>query len=218
MATPNLNRVMKIFMRRILDPVVESGGVILPGKIILTTADIEEYVSRAMMSLVNMYWEKYEGDIIAFTQMFPELQKTINVASVLSGSYLTVDLDTTTTLADYFQALPSYKIGSPNLKIDVWNSAKFADLVSGDNPFMIAPSTRPAFVEVDRKLYLFPVSLGDDYHWTFVYLFVPLDPETGDRLTSGGTYDSPFTAQWDDKIAEIAEKLYWDDNNKQAGG
>jgi len=211
MATTKLNMIAQAFMRIILDPVTETDGVIQPGKIITEVAEIETYISRAMMNLVSETWQAAAGNWMKLMKLYPDLIKIKPVNAVFQDGISFVEKTGENEILDLFYVLPS---SSGTIKIDVWNPAKFTDIITGADPILIADVEHPAMMYLDGKIYLFPQNIAEisEFSFSLVYLRLPLNPLTGDILRSGGAYDSPFSEDNYSAIAERAAKLYFDEN------
>ena len=86
----------------------------------------------------------------------------------------------------------------------------------GLDPFYAGSTSFPGIIYQAPILYLFPASLVATAAFTFTlnYIPLPINPDTGAYLTSGGTYDLPFTMESIQAIADIATDLFKKDDAK----
>lgn len=203
--TPKFNDIALDFMQRIQDPITIVSNTIIGGSIITSVTEIESYINQAMFKLFNDNFVSAKGDKRLLTKIFPELVKTgqINISYVgdLSQGILSDFIKDAPIIIDI--------ISDNNTYLEEWKLDKLSIAISQENPFYIATSSRPAYIEVGDYLYVFPANyaLSGIKQFDIIYLQQPLDPNGG-HFVSGGIYDSPFTVQWNPIIAEIAEKIY----------
>ena len=233
MATPKLNRVAQMFMQRIQDPILTDGGspeLILPGSIVRTVAEIESYIHRAGQIYFDTAWKAAQpenempGSIShkkKFLNMFPELFKFRGI----TFTYLTATsyVDVTTLYNDIFEILDSVKQGGGGI-IEVWDPSKLADCIAEADPFYSPPrvtSSNPGMILSHPRIYAFPNDIANTggYTITINYIQNIKNPISGDILRSGGSYDIPYSEHHLDAIAEIAAKIYrQDDFQEDSGG
>lgn len=233
MPTPKLNRLAQMFMQRIQDPILTDGGspeLILPGSIVRTVAEIESYLHRAGQLYFDSAWKaaQPENEVPGsvshknkFLNMFPELFKFRSITLAYASSVSRVDLST--VYNDVFEILDSVKSGGGGI-IEVWSQSKLADCIAAADPFYSPPrvtSAAPGMILSHPYIYGFPNDIANPGGYTFTLNYIQnnKNPITGDILRSGGTYDIPFSEHHLDAIADIAVKIYrQDDFQEDAGG
>jgi hypothetical protein len=234
MATPKLNRLAQTFMRRIQDPIALDGGSpekFLPGTIIRTVAEIEQYLHLAGQQFFDAAWKAAQpmqdqpGSVShknKFLNTFPELFTFRSITVPFATPNTVIDL-TTGSWNDVHDILDSVKSGGGGT-IEVWDQSKLADCLSESDPFYSPPritSSNPGMILSQPYLYLFPINIGDPGGYTFTLNFILnlKDRTNGDILRTGGTYDVPYSEQHLTTIAELAAGIYnKDDFQEDAGG
>lgn len=190
MATPKLDRIITEFANRIGSPATFDNGVLQNGSL-LKAYEIVSYVNKALFKLFNEIWANNQFD------KFPELLSPPREIDVTGGIY---------------------NIASPNLNmfkifncytgthiVKIWPEDKFAIAKLKTNRHYISDENNPAVIQLNSSLHFFPSTITKAF---IIYLIAPLNPENGNFLDQNGAYDSPFSDQWNSKIAEIAEQLY----------
>ncbi|MHB8483720.1 MAG: hypothetical protein ACYDBV_13485 [Nitrospiria bacterium] len=245
MATPRLNRLAQRFMQQIQDPITVSNGIIQPGNIIRSVAEIENYLGIATMEYLNSF--KLKGITKrGFVNEFPELYTIRNIQftrlegisdDVLAqitddtGAQVTQDIDVTLgnnfidltglTFFDLFDILDSVYYGVTNVAFEAWDVAKLPEALTGYNPFYIGNNVRAGIIYQDNKIWVFPPSILSSNNFTFSlhFLIIPVNRVDGTYFTSGGGWDYPFSERHIEEIANIATKLYrTDDAEAQSAG
>lgn len=215
MPTPKLNDLAHKFMQKIQDPISEQSGIILPGQIIRSVAEIEQYIGLAMMKFIEEVWMKAQGNAAAMLRALPDLYEERD----LTIPQATQKVDITNTHADVWDILDSRQ-GTTTI-LEVWNTIHLTDALNGSDPFYVGDSRRAGLIYQKPYVWVFPASLVPaltDYEFTLCFLKAPLHPTTGDYLTSGGNYDIPFSDIHLPTIASIAEKLYKVDDYQEDAG
>ena len=203
MATPHLNNIIDNFCDRIGDPSTYSGTVLQPGKILTSAAQIVSFVNRAMFEHIRRYWVAVKGDVKLFAEILPELVKPINpVLLDAASSYVIANPN-----LDFMKVFGALYKDNNNAYIRVAPKEEYLALKSGFNTRIGATESEPVLVEINKVLYLFPVTMAAK-HIEVIYIKQPLNPTDGSFLVQNGSYDSPFYDTWDDEIAGIAEVIY----------
>lgn len=233
MPTPKLNRLAQMFMQRIQDPILLDGlspEKFLPGSVVRTAVEIEEYIHRAGMMFFQGAWmraqptEEAPGSLShkrKFLNAFPELFKFRSVTVAYASSVSSVDL--TVAHNDVYDVLDSVKSGGGGI-IEVWDPTNLADAIAEANPFLITPrvtSANPGMILSQPTLYVFPNNIADPAGYTFTLNFIQniKNPTPGDILRTGGTYDVPFSEAHLDTMADIAAGIFnKDDFQEDSGG
>jgi hypothetical protein len=78
----------------------------------------------------------------------------------------------------------------------------------GTIPTMAGTANNPIAIESGGVIYIYPAASFVSGTITMNIIVAPLDPTTGGYLTQGGTYDSPFSPDWENTIVEIAVQLF----------
>jgi hypothetical protein len=214
MATPKLNALAKRFMQQIQDPISELAGVIIPGQIIRSVADIESYLGMAMQKYIEGAWLQAKGDPGLLLRAMPELYKEREATVVTPNT--TVDLSA--THADIFDILDSRQ-GTTQI-MEAWNPKYLTDALTGLDPFHQGDTRFGGLIYNKPILYIFPTDLAATVSFVFTLCFIQaaLNPLTGEFLVSGGAYDIPFAELHYTAICDIAEKLYKIDDYQEDAG
>lgn len=201
-STPKFNRIAVEFSRRVSDPVtLDSSGatVVITAGSWLTKAEIEAYVNKAMFKLLETYWTAVNGDKHKMAQVFPDL---------VEGRTLSFDASQEFSLAgstdrDIYEVLEaaynSLYIESPKKNLVL--AAQYGALQ------FRATAQFPRIFKINNKLIIYGLDFSGATSVSVTVFKHPLNYATGGFLTSGGTYDAPFSDMWSSKIAEIAEML-----------
>jgi len=208
--TPKIDAIITEFGRRIAMQVTITAGALADYDTIMTKEVYMSYVNRAMLKLFNDIWVSVGGDKGKFMQIFPELFKT---ASTISCSSYTVIMGTPTLT--WTKATPYLDIFIITDVINITDSKKvkmqeqlmYTQIIAKAYPQYTPSTTNQLGVYAQNKLTLFCDSAVTK-SCLLIYIALPIDPATGSSLTQNGTYDSPFSEQWNGKIAEIAEQLF----------
>lgn len=209
--TPKLNLLAQRFMQQIQDPItVDGSGVITPGNVILTVAEIENFLGDAMGKYINSIWTQAKGNRDLFIRFLPELFKSKSIT-------FTTPVNTFYTLMPGGGLFHLYDILDSNagaVLIEAWNAVHLSDAVAGTDPFYLGTNTRPGIIYQSPLIYLFPATLVAAANYTMNLNFIQsaVSPDDGTYLTSGGNYDIPFNIQHIADIADYATKLYRADN------
>lgn len=174
------------------------GGGAMPDSYALLAAQISDYVNRAMMKLFNDEWARLGGDTKAFTKVFPELQDISGAVSLDAGNY---------TIANpylNFKKLIGCTKQDGNY-IEIWPDYIYAYAKAGKYQY-VATTDNPSIIQINNLLAIFPQS--SSFSIIFQYIKLPLDKTTGNPLTQNGSNDSPFSYEWNERIAQIAYELY----------
>jgi len=233
MPTPKLNRLAQMFMQRIQDPIlIDIANVILPGSVIRSVVEIEEYLDRAGMALFNASWKAAQPQNEApgtvshknrFLNMFPELFKFKQVTlEYTSDNHSILDLSNPTNQCfDIYDILDSIKAGGGGL-IEVWQQSKLADALAESDPFCSPPrvtASFPGMILQQPKVYFFPNNLAaTTYTFTLNYIQNLKNPTNGEILRSGGAYDIAYSEQHLEDVAELAAKIFNKDDFQEDAG
>ncbi len=207
MATPNFDSISVELSRRLGDPVSSASTDGLQ----LTAVIRNAYVNKALNKFFADAIAK-SGGVIGMQKLFPEL---------CSIRKVTVTYDGTNFISTYAKANPNLDIWdlfgayygnsiTPTI-IRVLDRSLFAVMMTNDNPDLEVSTDEPACIYMEDAVYLFPRDYANGVTRDQFYMNIiqkPIDPTTGNFLTQGGNYDSPFDAQWNSNIAEVAEQLY----------
>lgn len=215
MATPKLNRLAQRFMQQIQDPILIDAGVIQPGQIIRSVAQIEHYLGMAMMKFIESAWQQAQGSGSMLLKAIPDLYHE-RECIIPAG---TQKVDLSSTHADLWDPLDSRK-GTATI-LEIWNSIHLTDALNGSDPFYVGDARRGGLIYQKPYLWIFPATLVDpvvDYDFTLCFIQAPLNPLTGEYLVSGGDYDIPFSDIHFTTLSDIAEKLYKVDDYQEDAG
>lgn len=168
----------------------------------ITASYIIDLVNRALLKLFNMYWGQLGKRI---TEIMPEIIKISQTINIDTGGYVI-----SSPYKDFFK-IYSGNLSSGNGFIKLKDESKYA-LYRGETYDEYTPtSAKPAIIQMNDRLYMFPAT--QTYGATLQYIRLPLDPETGAFLTQNGSYDSPFTDQWNETISDIGYNIYLQEAN-----
>jgi len=185
-------------------------GNAMPDTYLLTKEIIADFVNAALLKLFNQTWQAVKGDTKAFIQIFPELSRLSDtvVATLTNG---TLYYNVIAPYMDFNKLIGA--VTSDNKFIKIWDETKFTIALSGIYDQYTTTSNKPAIIGLNRALYLFPQNIVAP-GFKFQYIALPLDPTTGDDLIQNGSYDSPFTDQWNAQIADMAYDLYLEESQE----
>ena len=196
MATPKFDRISVELSRRLNDPVAAAAT----NGSTLTAAQRNEFVNMALQELFNMKWQQYGGDIAGFTKELPELIVP-RTGTLSSSSYVIASPN-----LDFVQLV---EVVAPVSKYCTIRPSRLRFLVSmGTIPTMAGTANNPIAIESGGVIYIYPATSFVSGTITMNIIVAPLDPTTGGYLTQGGTYDSPFSPDWENTIVEIAVQLF----------
>ena len=198
-------------MQQIQDPIYidPDTGIVTPGMLIRTQAEIETYLGQAMMRYFDSVWENVSGSRRDFINVLPELfasqELTFEVLETV------VDLSLVSGFLDVFDVCDSY-IGG--LQVEAWNPVHLTEALSGYNPFYVGTATKLGMIYQKPNLYLFPVTKTATLVFTFYlqYIKLPVNPLTGAFFIINGDYDIPFSIAHITEIADIATRLFKTDD------
>ncbi|MGA7720838.1 MAG: hypothetical protein WCA84_06645 [Ignavibacteriaceae bacterium] len=209
--TPNLDSIAIEFIKRIpttFKSAFTAGGGPMPDTYFMPAVNIIDYINRGMKKLFNDYWLSTKGDPLAFSRLFPELTKYTPAINISGGLYTIVNpyLD--------FKRIVGGLISNGNIFIKIWDDTKLTIALSGLYDEYIASPGKPAIIQLNNQLFLFPdaLSSGSLNSVRLHYIALPVSPATGSALVQNGNYDSPFCSQWNSVIADYAEQLFLQDS------
>lgn len=207
MATPKLNKLAQRFMQQIQDPITIDAGVILPGTIIRSVAEIEHYLGMAMMQFIAGVQQQAQGSISLLLRALPDLyeEREVVFPSILSTADSKIDISS--THADLYDLCTSRGTG---YIFEPWDPKHLSDVLNGLDPFREGSGRYGGLIYQKPYLWLFPKSIhvGSAYTVNLCFIKAPLNPLTGEYLISGGDYDIPFADVLFPQICNIATKLY----------
>jgi hypothetical protein len=218
MATTKLDMLAQRFMQQIQDPIVHDPITqnLLPGNIIRTILEIQNYCGNACLKYVKNIWGMAKGDRNLFISFIPELFKTQTIQ--FPNNTAEIDMTQAVLFKDFFDCLDSY---NGTIPIEIWNPVHLTDALTNNDPFYAGSALRPGLIYQKPYLYLFPASLSGatGYPVSLNYIALPIDPSTGDFLVIDGNTDIPFSYDHIQEIADIAVQLYrTDDAEAQSAG
>jgi hypothetical protein len=209
MATAKIDKILTSFLSRIGDPATFSGSVLQDGNI-LTASEAMEYVNKALHELFRKYWELTQGDKKKFAEIFPELFKRRVV--IVNNTDGKTKYAVANPNLDYFALLDA--ITNTVAYIQVLPATLYHTVLSENHPYYVPTLSRPAIIDVDKTLFVFPkdyVGSGLSTSITISIIVLPLDPTTGAFLAQNGSYDSPYYDHWNEEIVNIATEMYKQD-------
>ena len=207
MATPRIDHIASEFLKRIPDEFKKSftpGTGKMPDGYVLTAEQTEDYVNRAMLKLFNMIWNNTGGKIDLFIRILPEMVKFSDELQLTNGNYTIKN-----PYLNFKQIIGAVK-STDNSFIKVWFTSKYTIALSGNYAQYTATESKPAIIQVNDLLAVFPQD--SSFKIKIHYVAVPVNPNTGLQLKQNGDYDSPFKDDWNTRIADIAEELYLKDS------
>jgi|GEM_PF-1269438 len=209
MPTPKFDKICIEFLKRIpdqfTDPTFLPGDGDLPDGYLLKADKIIDYVNRGLQRFFNTMWQKVEGNVQAFINLMPEMQRVTEAVALTGGAY-----EVATPYLDFFRIIGGLTHDPNNEEVRTYIKPKAESLymhfLSGKYKSYQATASDPAIIQVENKLAVFPSNVST--HIIVHYIKLPLDPETGFVLTQNGDYDSPFTEQWHKEISDIAYTIW----------
>ena len=235
MATIKFDRILQEFSRRIgdrLNAVFVPGAGAYPNGSELDSVDSIAYINKALNKLMEDVFEVVKGDIKAFAQALPELisipaevtfvpdsiptppSVPLGPAPLLPSTTLTglySQYDIATPHKDFFKLFGAY-VDSDTI-IRIYPEDQFINLVTKNYPDDPPTEDDPCLVALNESLYLFP---STETLANIIYIKKPLLPTTGDFIAQNGEIDSPYHDHRNSRIAELAEKLYWNEKRPDA--
>ena len=208
MATLKFDQILQEFSERIgnrLDTAFTPGGGAFPDGNLLDAVDAIATVNKALLKYHNDAWTAFKGDKQAFISFFPELMKISSALTFAGGLYAIAY-----PYFDFFALIGGYYSTSIPFRIEKEENLYL--LQSNSYPRHAPTAAKPMLVPSNNKIYIFPDTLTTG---VIHYIVQPVLPTTGGFIVQNGSDgDSPFYVSRNSAIAEIAEKLYW--NEKQA--
>lgn len=195
MPSPNFDRICVELSRRIGDPVTTASST---ASKVLTAAERDAYVNKAMHKLVGDIWLGLGGDEKKFIEIFPELYDEISGNTAANGTF-----DTTSSYGDFFKLIDGYK-GSTYIKTIPKYLANIVKL--GINAMYVPSATNYFMYEKESVIYFLPATEFNVQAVNISYVKKPTKSD-GSFYSNGDTSDIPFYPHWNSKIAEIAEEL-----------
>lgn len=201
--TPRFDKISIEVSNRMGDPVAAGGS----DGVWLTATARNSYVNKAMFAYFNQKWEDAQKLYAAnpnvsviqnFANILPELVRLATGITLSSGKYTIANPN-----FDFYKLIGA-NIGTTKL-IRVLDEDQYTVVKTGMDTLIKPTANKPVAIEFNNMIYFFPEN--STFSPDILFVTQPLNPETGEFLAQGGTYDSPFTDQHNSRIAEIAEKL-----------
>ena len=214
--TPKIDSIITEFGRRIAKQVTITDGALADYDSIMTAQVYISYINRAMLKLFNDKWIEVGYDEVKFSEAFPELVKFPSASIVVDIASTVLD----TKILSWTKASPYQDMflindvinTSDSLRVSMQDAIFYGKIVDQAFPHLTPSATYQLGIFGEGKLSIFYTGTAKtSVNCRIYYIALPIDPSTGGLLTQNGTYDSPFTEQWNGRIAEIAEKLYIND-------
>lgn len=201
MATPKFDRLCINFVKRIPDQLTSDftpGTGNLPRSYLLNSAQIIDYINRAMNKLFQTVWIETGGDINKFVRILPELQKLTDAITLNSGKY-TIE----NPYLDFFKIVGCY---SNNKYIKPRHESDYALIKANKYRRYQISSEDPIIFQISNYLEVIP---NDAVNTIIInYIALPIDNTTGNFLTQNGSIDIPFREHWEKEIVDIAYKIF----------
>ncbi len=183
-------------------------GDVLPGNLVRTIPELNNYLGQAMNSYFQSAWANSQGRK-DFINKFPELfGRTVSAIPFAMGA-TTINLSSVLyPYHDIFDILDS--VFATGKTIEAWNPVFLSDALAGTDPFYVGSADRPGMIWMNPVLYIFPLTLTATVGVSFTlnYIKLPVSPTTGKYLDVNGTEDMPFSIDHIKAIADIATQLY----------
>jgi len=160
------------------------------------------YINKAMFKMINDVWMKLKGDTEVFVNMFPELIVKTSALTLSSGNYTIIS-----PYLDFFKLIDGKT--EADVYIKRWHETLFMVAETGKNLNYIATASDPSVIQLKNMLYFYPKN--STFTPTILYIKVPVNPTSGNYLTQGGQYDSPFFDHRNEEISQIAADLFLQD-------
>ena len=214
MATPKFDRIAIAFMAKVKDTFVTAftagGGAIPVGYVLINDGQISSYVNRALQKFFGDAWAaaiEAKG-IDVFLNMFPELGviRTVTLDGSAEHTFISPNLD----IFHIVNALVDTKSAQMGRK-SLYTVAK-----SGSNFHYKGDANTPLVFYLDSAVHVFPQATFPSKSAEMVVVKKPVDPTTGALLIQNGSYDSPFEAHWEDKLSELAYRIYLTDSQSES--
>lgn len=205
--TPKLDRIINQFTSLIGYPATYDGNGDFQPSDVLTKAQVESYVSKAMFKLFNQFWQmatqnkKTIKDIAqTFLAVFPELVRTGSITFTGAGVYTIINPN-----LDFYY--PFGASDSNKYFARILDATYFEIVKAEIYPQYTAVTAKPIIIYLEGKLNLFPAA-AVSYDVSFITK--PVIPSTGGIFTQGSAAvaDHPFTEHWEPIIAEKADQIY----------
>ena len=201
------------FMLQIEDVYQEDPAThnVLPGNLVRSIDALNNYLGQAMNLYFHQAWSQSQGRQ-DFINKLPELQDFVAVTFPQLTS--AQDIVAASNRFDIFDVLDS---NNTTLLIEAWSSTHLADGLAGIDPFYIGTVTSPGMIFTNPILYLFPTTLTALASFTFTLRFIklPVSQIDGTFFNVNGNEDCPFAIDHLQSIADIATKLYDEDDDKE---
>jgi len=200
--TPKFDKLCIEFVKRLPDQLEDiafiPGTGALPRAYNMSAESIIDYINRALQSFFNLNWTAVKGDVQAFINLFPELQKVSNVETLTNDEFI-ID----NPYLDFFRIIAATT--TEGILIKPKAESLYLHYKTGKYKNYRATLTDPVIIQIPEKLVLFPSGIAE---FIFHYIKLPLDPETGEVLEQNGDYDSPYSEQWHKSIVDLAYNMY----------
>lgn len=215
MATTKLDQLAIDFMKRIPDTfqtTFTAGSGVMPNGYVLNADEIVSYLNRAMLKLFNQQWQaafalakgKEARASQIFMSLMPELVKyTLSLVTDTAFNGLVVPI--TNPYLDLFKVVGG--LTDTDKFIRVWDESKYLFAISGEYEEYVATEADPALIYAQNLVTIFPDTFTS-FSFKLQYIALPLDPTTGTYFVQNGTYDSPFSEQWNEVIIDLAYGIY----------
>lgn len=196
MASANFDAINVELSRRIGDPVATAGTA---GKV-LTSAERDAYVNKAMQKLVADVLLGLNGNNEAFIEIFPELVVPRTFTTTAGGTYVIAG----SSNADFFKLIDGF-LSTVYIKVlpkHLYNIVKL-----GINDLYVPSASNLFAFELAGTLYFLPASSFNAQSVTMNFIKRPVHTDGSFYSAGDSGGDIPFYPHWNSKIAEIAEEL-----------
>jgi len=197
MPSPKFDSLNVSFSKVIGDVVISAST----NGMILSNAERDGYINRALDELFRKSWEGVQGDSKQFIEIFPELYKSQTITTTADGTYTLAANNT----FDFFKAVDGILDTS---LIKFLKKSLYAIVKTNSNQMYLASPTNLLAFEIQGTISFFPASSFNAKTVILNYIRRPVDPSTGSGFTNGGTNDHPFNAIWHSEILKIALQLF----------
>ncbi len=211
--TPRLDAISVEFVKRIptsFKTGFTPGAGVMPDTYFMPALQVVDYINRGMKALFNDYWQSVKGDPLSFARIFPELIRYTPQIRITNGLY-----NIGAPYLDFKRIIGGLSQGTTNSNyfIKIWDDTKLTVALSGIYDVYTTTSDKPAMIQMNNSLYLFPDVMGEALNnINLHYIAIPVDPTSGSALIQNGSYDSPFSSEWNSVIADHAEQLFLQDS------
>jgi len=209
MATPKFDQIAAEFLKKIPDKFQTTfipGDGEMPDGYVLTKEQIADYVNRALHKLFDDVWIELKGVKEDFVRVFPEL---IDTTENISLPYI---IGNEEKYKNFYKPLGAIR-ASDGLYFRIWSEDKLTLAMSAKTIKYRATENNPAIIQNKNILMVFPTDL-EDTTVKVQYIKFPNNPETGEFLSQNGSYDSPYDATRNSRLANIAFELYLQDTQQ----